>query len=148
MNFIEYVNLQKIPRDLIESTEHIKNKPNKTVVKDPFFQTFHVNDELKKFLESIFPFEIWCQYQIIFSDIVIHKDKGRKLCYNYLIDQGGSKVFTNFYNNEKNLIHSTNINLHEWAKINTSVFHNVTGVSNNCTRVAVSVTPKSCYIPL
>lgn len=143
MNFIEYVNLQKIPNDLIESTEQIKNKPNKSIAaKDyPNFQTFHVNDDLQKFLESIFPFEIWCQYQIIFSDMIIHKDTNRKLCYNYLIDQGGFSVFTNFFSDEKNLIYSENIKLHQWVKLNTSIFHNVTGLST--ARVAISVTPKS-----
>lgn len=144
MNLIEYVNLQKIPMDLIESTEQIKNKPNKsTVAKDyPFFKTFHVNDDLKKFLESIFPFEIWCQYQLIFGDIIIHKDPERTLAYNYILDQGGDMVLTNFYSDKKNLIYSENIKLHQWVKLNTSIFHNVTGLS--ATRVAISVTPKSC----
>jgi len=153
MKYFEYADFKSIPNDLIESLEQIINKPTQSAFKKnyplkhyPWLVTKPVKDDLKNFLDNIFPFEVGTNYQIVYNGLTIHKDTHRIYTYLYLIELGGDEVYTNFYNDQKILIESIKFPLKQWIKLDAQTFHNVTGIPNNKVRVAVVATPKSCYI--
>jgi len=153
MKYFEYVDFKSIPDELIESFNQIINKPTQSALKKDYPLKYYpwlvikpVKDDLKQFLESLFPFEVFISYQLVYNGLTIHKDTHRLYHYLYLIELGGDEVYTNFYNDQKILIESTIFPLKQWVKLDAQTFHNVTGIPNNNVRAAVVVTPKSCLI--
>ena len=147
---IEYIDLPKIPINLLDPLESIFDKPDATII-GPAHKWWHhkvVNDNLKNFLESIFSFEIVCQYQFILSHNPVHKDVTRSFVYNYLLDTGGDDIYTNFYDRWENgnLLASEKIPVNTWVKLNVKTFHQVKGLTKERLRISVNVIPKSCLL--
>jgi hypothetical protein len=144
MQDIEYVDLPAVPTALIESIEDIINKPRKDKTFAPVnhpFQTKYVNQELEQHVQSIFPFAVYVQYQVIYDGLPIHIDKGNRLtAYNYLLQLGGDNVTTKIYNENYEVEQSETLMLHRWHRLNTSKLHGVHGIST--VRVAISATPQ------
>lgn len=143
MKYIDYINLPTIPEDLLESCEDIINKPRvNSIVKQDFFQVRTVSNKLQDWLENNLSFKFVVQYQIIYNGIPIHKDEGdRKLAYNYLLAQGGNKVTTVIFDDDKKLLQSETLPLKTWHSIKTDMFHGVFGLQKNNPRISLSVTP-------
>jgi len=144
MKYIKYINLPAIPEDLLESVEDIINKTRTdSIVKQDFFQGRPISKVLQDWLEKNLMFDFVAQYQIIYNGIPIHKDEGnRKLAYNYLLAQGGNKVTTVIFDDDKKLIQSEIIPLKTWHSIKTDMFHGVFRLEKNNPRVALSITPE------
>lgn len=143
MKYIEYLDLPPIPENLLESVTDIINKPqswNDAIPADyPFFKNRNVNDELVEWLQSIFEFKIYAQYQLIYDGLPIHIDRGNRItAYNYLLDTGGSKVKTSIYDKNYMPLQVEQLELKRWHKINTSMLHGVSGIET--VRVSVTVT--------
>jgi hypothetical protein len=143
MNYIEYVDLPKVPEHLIESVQDIINKPNKEVSIVPsdyaYFKTRHVSDELNAWLQPMFDFKIYPQYQLVYKGLPIHIDMGRIAAYNYLLDTGGDVVRTAIYDGKNNLLQIEKLELKRWHRINTSMPHCVHGINHDKVRVAISI---------
>lgn len=143
MKYIEYINLPTIPEELLESVEDIINKTRtNSIVTQDFFQGRPISDKLQVWLENNLSFDFVAQYQIIYNGIPIHKDEGnRKLAYNYLLEQGGNKVTTVIFDDDKKLLQSEILPLKTWHSIKTDMYHGVFGLPRNNPRVSLSVTP-------
>jgi len=109
-----------------------------------YYRQYKYNSNtLVKILQPLFNFDIRGRifYQIIKKGISTHKDIGRKIIYNYILDTGGEEVFTRFYEEDKVTESlSVKIPLHKWHKLDTTHYHNVTGIERP--RVAISVYEK------
>jgi hypothetical protein len=131
----------KIPHDLEE--EIIKS----TIINENIFvynsyenyKIYTATSELKKFIETFFKNHI-IRVQVIEKKLHIHKDIGRKIKFNYLINSGGSNVETCFYNNKIKLTQKIKIDERRWHKLDVSVLHNV--INLETPRIAVTVSPK------
>lgn len=143
MNYIEYINFPNLPDDLLESVEDIINKPRgNSIVKQDYFQSRPISNELQDWLEKNLPFKFIVQYQIIYLGLPIHKDKAnRKLAYNYLLSQGGNKVSTVVFDDDKKPLQSELLPLKTWHSIKTDMYHGVFGLQSKIPRVSLSVTP-------
>ena len=144
MNYIEYLNLPSIPEHLIESIQDIINKPPKNFSnvssEYAYFKTKYVNDDLKSWLQSIFDFEIYPQYQLVYKGLPIHTDKGNRiLAYNYLLDTGGTNVITKVYDDKYKLLQAEKLELKRWHCINTGMLHGVHGIQPDKVRIAISI---------
>jgi hypothetical protein len=144
MNYIEYIDLPSIPEHLIEPIQNIINKPPKGFSHIPaeyaYFKTRYVNDDLKLWLQTIFNFEIYPQYQLVYDGLPIHIDIGdRILAYNYLLDTGGDNVRTAVYDDNYKLLQIEKLELRRWHRINTSMLHGVHGIQSDKVRVAISI---------
>jgi hypothetical protein len=110
----------------------------------PFYRQYKNHDNiLRKKLQPLFNFDIHGRifYQIVKKGISVHKDTGRKIIYNYLLDQGGDNVYTKFYSEDKSTeIFSVKIPLKKWHKIDTSFYHNVIGIERP--RISICVYEK------
>ena len=144
MNYIEYLDLPPIPENLIESVTDIINKPPKIYSTIPseytFFKTRNVNDDLASWLQSIFEFKIYPQYQLVYNGLPIHIDKGNRInAYNYLLDTGGENVRTAVYDEKYKPLQIEKLELKRWHRINTGMLHGVHGIEPDKIRVAISI---------
>jgi hypothetical protein len=144
MNYIEYLTLPPVPEYLIEPLQDIINKSPKNFShlssEYAYFKTRHVNDDLKLWLQSIFDFEVWPQYQLIFDGLPIHIDKGNRIfAYNYLLNTGGDNVKTAVYDKNNILLQCETLELKRWHRINTGMPHTVHGIDPDKIRIAISI---------
>ena len=144
MNYIEYLDLPPVPENLIESITDIINKPPKLYSAVPsdyyFFKTRNVNDDLAEWLQSIFEYKIYSQYQLVYNGLPIHIDKGNRInAYNYLLDTGGKNVKTAVYNENYRPLQIEQLELKRWHRINTGMLHGIHGIEPDKVRVAISI---------
>ena len=144
MHYIEYLDLPSVPENLIESIQTIIDKPYKdasnVASSYAYFKTKYVNNDLKDWLQSIFDFEIYPQYQLVYNGLPIHIDKGnRVVAYNYLLDTGGDNVKTIIYDNSYKPLQIEKLELKRWHCINTGMLHGVHGIHPDKVRIAISI---------
>lgn len=135
--------IPNIPEDLCNlSVEEIRNIPDKfTGVKTPKGivprYTLHTAPTaIEQFLKPYFDADANFAFQLITSDLPIHKDFGRTQCFNYIINTGGN-VNTVWYDDDLNKIESVVFPERKWHSIRVDNFHNVTNVTS--TRIAITV---------
>ena len=140
-NYIVYLDLPPIPDELLYPIIDIINAPPKPESNIPasyhYFQTRLVSDQLSDWCRDLFKTDCYAQYQIVREGIPIHKDVGRNVAFNYIIQSGGNDASTNIYDEDRNLLCSEIIPTKRWHRLKTDVHHNVTNLSTD--RVAVSV---------
>jgi len=144
MKYIENLSLPNVPDDLLESVEDIINKPRgNSIVTQDYFQARPISNELQNWLEKNLPFKFIAQYQIIYLGLPIHKDEAnRKLAYNYLLSQGGNKVSTLVFDDNKTLLQSEILPLKTWHSIKTDMYHGVFGLIKDTPLISLSITPE------
>ena len=144
MWYIEYPDFPDIPDDLLRlSFDELKTNcrfvGNQTAMDQEIYGAFVDTQahQLIRVIRPYFDFNIHAIiYQYIGKNIIMHKDLHRTEAWNYLIDTGGDDVVTNWYDDEKNLLHSEVIPPRTWHKFNTGLFHDV----NNITGKRFSIT--------
>lgn len=129
MNNFEYINLPKIPDELIpELYQSIKDDD----VRQSYigYTLYHFKPNLKQFILNLFGEGFTCAIQVIAGEQPIHIDYGREVAHNYIIDLGGEHVTTSFYKDLTGLDKLENICIepHRWHKLNVSVPHGVEGI--------------------
>ena len=138
-DYMVYLDLPQIPEHLIEPIDIIISKPPKpdSMVSANFapFQTRLVSKELVEWVQDIFEMKCYTQYQIIRAGIPIHKDIGRTVAFNYILQTGGNNAHTCIYTENKKIMEK--IEPVKWHRLKTDVYHNVTGLTTD--RVAISV---------
>lgn len=142
MKYISYLDLPEVPKNLLEDAYTIINKPNKkgsSVNQDyPYFKTKPVEAELHSWLQDIFSFKIYPQYQLVYNGLPIHIDKGNRIiAYNYILDAGGDNVRTVIYDHRYIPLQIEKISANRWHSIATSMLHGVHGI--NSVRIAISI---------
>ena len=140
-DYIVYLDLPPVPEELLYPIQDIINAPPKPGSNLPdsfyYFQVRAVSDKLTEWAQDIFKTNCYPQYQVIREGLIIHKDLGRYVAFNYILQPGGDNVSTNIYDEDKNLICSEIIQPKRWHRLKTDVYHDVTGMTTD--RVAVSV---------
>jgi hypothetical protein len=170
MTYIEYLDLPRIPTHLLESLDDLITKPlfsnpygtksdisygvgtrlpHNTDPKQHYtFTRRNTSPELHAWLQTIFKFSepFISHYQIINDPINLHRDPGRKVAFNYIIESGGENVSTEIYkykHPDLTLLQSEVIPLFTWHKLNVGELHCVKNIDPTKTRLAISVTGSS-----
>ena len=93
------------------------------------YSTYKVSDELHTWVQQSFDFDVIVNYQIMHGQIPVHTDYGRSVCWNYIIDTGGTNITTRFWNlEETEIIEEIECKLHEWYELDVSQKHDVSNV--------------------
>lgn len=107
----------------------------------PYYRQYkYKSSELEKQLQPLFNFDITGRVfvQIVRSGIDIHKDTGRTIIYNYILETGGDNVYTRFFDEDQETeLYKINIPKHTWHQLDVTYFHDVVGIEKD--RVAISV---------
>jgi hypothetical protein len=144
--YLVYLDLPPVPEELIESVDTIINslpKPTNTLVPSNFtyFETRHVSNTLLEWSHQTFKDKVQgIKYQIIKPNIPIHKDIGRTVAFNYVIQTGGENSATCFFDDNKKLLFKEIVPANHWHRIRTDMYHTVAGI--NSLRIAISVVLK------
>lgn len=144
--YLEYLNLPKIPDDLINNVFNTIAAGRKYTSQGrteaeiyEHFSSIEANKDLKQFTESIFNFPHLTHIFFLTDDLPIHVDNldVRKEAYNYVIQSGDG--CTNIHDTDKNIIESYKIKLHTWHRLDVSQYHSVS--VPNPPRILITVTP-------
>jgi hypothetical protein len=139
--YFVYLDLPKVPENLIEPIDVIISKPPKPESNIPYdfasFQTRMVSTELFDWVQDMFKLKCYTQYQIVRRGIPIHKDISRNVAFNYILQTGGTKVLTTIHDESKRLIAYEQIAPMSWHKLKTDEYHCVMGLTTD--RVAIGV---------
>jgi hypothetical protein len=150
--YIEYLDLPHIPDELIEGYDVILNHPvfvnqRNQESNTSFYSTRRLQEKLYWWLrrkDIAWPWQINkvnTQYQILSSDVPVHRDIGRTVAYNYILYPGGDNVVTNIYNVYKQVIESVCIEPFRWHRINVSKLHGVHNIVPGLNRISITVNP-------
>ena len=152
MNYITPVDFSTVPSNLLDSVDDILYRNKKIfftgVSRKDFsiaedvpaydFTRREVNPDLHEWVKNNVPFKLIPQYQIITTDMPIHKDR-TIFSYNYFISTGGANVLTNVFDDNYAIVQSVRIPELEWYRLSSLQFHSVTGVEPNQYRIALSL---------
>lgn len=151
MKYIEYthnpimpIELEKLALSVIGSTEDLQEKY--AGAKSSTFQIYKLPDTVSDWIKTQFPetlnlSPIDFRIHVLHNGIKIHKDYGRKLALNYVIDNGGQNACTKWYDENKiTVLHEEKIKSRSWHKFNTAVFHGIDNIEKNIIRIGITVT--------
>ena len=139
--YIQYLNLPKIPNDII--TQAISNipaciekysKPNSNYIWTDFD-----NKNLDAWCKKNICADIYFAFQIMTGDLKIHKDIGTQIKFCYIIEPGGDNVLTTFYGEDSlTPLDSYLIEAEKWHILKVDTYHGVTNMEPNKIRFSVT----------
>ena len=161
---LQYINLPKIPNDLVEvavkniptcisnarATKYSNVQERDSILKDGKTKFLHVTDST--YIWTDFEnqsLDAWCKqnickdmyfgFQIMIGDVAVHKDAGTSIKFCYLIQTGGDNVITTFYNDDKiTPLDSYCIELEQWHILKVNTWHGVSNFAPDQIRFAVT----------
>lgn len=148
------VDLPSIPDSLLASYDEVVSNYIETTkgwtLENGAFASYYMatknssSSKLRNWLKTTFDkHDIKCEspkgfiYQALIDGLKIHTDTHREYVYNYIIDPGGSDVYTVFYNENKEEIYRVKIEPKTWHRLHTKTAHTVVGITG--IRFGVSV---------
>ena len=141
----EYVDsLPNLSQDLIAEIYDATNSSNFWMnKKSDVYSVYPGTEKIYKFVRSFFTESHVASIQVITNTLGPHKDKGRSLVYNYIIDCGGEDIYTTFYttDDEGNYIEieSHKIEPYRWHRLNVDIPHSVSTITEKNKRISLSV---------
>ena len=161
---LQYINLPKIPSDIIEVA--IKNIPTcissaqakkyatvqerdsdhedgkkkfLQVSNSKYIWTDFENDALDSWCKQNICKDMYFAFQIMTGDVPIHKDIGTSVKFCYLIQPGGDNVITTFYDEDKTTpLDSYCIELEKWHILKVYANHGVSNFVSDGIRFSVT----------
>jgi len=140
-NLFTYLDKFPIIPDTLLTEVHKSLLDNPNVFIQGWYKNYKVHtatDNLKEFLKQFF-INHNIQVHIIENTLYMHRDYGRSIAFNYIIDSGGNDVETCFYNNDRSLLFSIKIEEHRWHRLDVSILHNVINLERP--RIAITINP-------
>ena len=131
---IEFLDLPDPPCFL--DIKSIKLKENDWIGNKEIYGIYDCEDELTGWLKLLFPECNRFKYQTIKDGVPRHIDVGRSVCYNYILQTGGSNVETVWWDNGKEL-YRTCLPEKKWHKFNASIEHSIENIETE--RVGITV---------
>ena len=129
---IEFLDLPDPP---IIDIESVKLKKNDWEGNKEIYGLYNCENELTDFLKSLFPECTRFRYQTLKDGVPRHIDVGRSVCYNYILQAGGSNVETVWWNDNKE-IYRTCIPEKKWHKLDVSIEHSIENIETE--RVSIT----------
>ena len=140
--YYQYVNLPKLPEDVLEKTNrnwHEYEKKDSGWKDNIYTWSDSFNTEINQWCKENICSSIYWGFQIIRGDLPLHKDIGTKIKFVYLIDNGGPDVVTEWYDEDQNtLVDSVILEKHRWHILKVDSFHRIQGISSPMVRFSVT----------
>tara|TARA_Y100001949_G_scaffold165363_1_gene161029 strand:- start:95 stop:517 length:423 start_codon:yes stop_codon:yes gene_type:complete len=131
---IEFLDLPDPPCYL--DIESVKLKKNEWEGNKEIYGLYTPEKELLNFLKSTFLECTRFRYQTLKDGIPRHTDVVRPVCYNYILEAGGSNVQTVWWESDKE-IYRICLPEKRWHKINTTVEHTIENIETE--RLSITV---------
>ena len=135
--YIQYVNLPEIPEDIILELPKDINL-YQTQCNNNYHWTNSHNAKLNAWAQKNICSEIYFAFQIMTGDLPIHKDIDTQTKLVYLLETGGTSVFTKFWDDNFCLLDEYIINKNKWHILKADTYHSVEGVEKDQIRWSVT----------
>ena len=136
---IRYLNLPKIPEDLIARVNFNFEQYSDNVAYDnkAYIWSDSFNTEINQWCKENICQDMYWGFQIINSDLAVHKDRGTEIKLIYLLRTGGDDVVTYFLDeDQKTVTKQYIIEPNRWHILKANAYHGV----KNVTEVRFSIT--------
>jgi hypothetical protein len=141
--YVQYVNFPHPPQSLIDSisldlSTYKKSIPGKANP-ETYFWTDEYNQEIDAWGKKNICDGLYFAFQYMTGFSQLHKDSSSKIKLNYLINLGGPKVITEFYDDTKETkLMEYHLEANRWHLFKADVFHQVSGIESNNFRFAIT----------
>ena len=116
--------------------ESVKLKKNDWAGNKEIYGLYDCENELTDFLKYLFPECTSFRYQLLRNGVPKHVDVDRVICYNYILQAGGSNVETVWWDGD-NELYRTCLPEKKWHKINVTTEHSIENIETE--RLAITV---------
>ena len=120
----------KLPKIKLPDDFYHIEYPGFKSTKKPGYYSYHVKNEIKEKVKSLFPInffndDVKIMAQVMDSGVdgVVHKDVSRVYAINYMLHTGGKDAYLGLYNEEKELINTYKQQPGEWCLLDTQKYH-------------------------
>ena len=132
------LDLPTVPEHLILPVEQVLELENIFGGHTNNYTIHEVQPELREWLQRVFPDKTKFRYQTLIDDIPVHKDRGRDIAINYIINTGGDNVRTVWYEEDYTTpTHDAIMPAHTWHELQVDTYHSVLGLQER--RFAITV---------
>jgi len=139
--YYQYINLPRIPDSILSKINYDFNSyDTKVTTPDGVYTwTDSYNQEINSWCQENICRDMYWAFQIIRGDFAIHKDRGTKTKFCYLLETGGSNVVTSFYDEDKTtVVDSVVLDPHRWHILKVDSYHGVTGIEPDKVRFSIT----------
>jgi hypothetical protein len=139
---LQYLNLPQIPKSIIESLPANRSQYDKKFVygRGSYVWSDSFNQDMNDWCQQNISKDVFFGFQIMTSNVPIHRDKGPSVKLVYLIDPGGESVSTKFYNDEYKLTKEYVIETNRWHLLQVNQLHSVNGIEPEKSRFSIAGT--------
>jgi len=133
-----YLNLPTVPENLILPVSQTLELENIFGGETDNYTIHEVQDELREYLQALFPDYTKFRYQTLKQQVPVHKDRGRTKAINYIIHNGGADVRTVWYEEDYTTpTHDVKLMSRRWHELDVDTYHSVIGITG--LRYAITV---------
>ncbi len=125
--YIQYINLPPVPQEILDDLPSELDR-YQTQNFDNYHWTDTHNKKLNQWCQENICSDMYFAFQIMTGDLPIHKDIGTKTKFVYVIETGGSNVYTKFWDDDSELLDEYLIEKHRWHILKADTNHSVTGI--------------------
>ena len=142
IKFVRCLNLPKLPQDIIDRIPRnysLYEKKIQGIKSVHYVWTDSHNQEVDAWCKENVCDSMYYAYQIISGNMVLHKDQGTKIKFIYLLDAGGSDVWTEFYADDQcTLLQREKLEINRWYIMKVDVYHKVVGIDPGNVRFGIT----------
>lgn len=138
--YIRYLNLPQLPQSVLDLINMNLDEYEKKVVRlETYTWSDSFNEEVNRWCQENICKTMYWGFQIIESDVVVHKDVGPLTKLNYILIPGGDNVVTEFYAEDKTtLVNSVTIEPRRWHLLKADSYHAVRNIEPGKKRFSIT----------
>jgi hypothetical protein len=140
--YIRYLNLPSFPQQIINSIPRdfsLYERKTDSRLAAAYMWTDSFNEQVNRWCQSNICSDMYFAFQIITGDLAMHKDKDTKIKINYLVQTGGDKVLTEFFDDDQlTKVASYNIDANRWHIFKADSYHSVTNIIPGQVRFSIT----------
>lgn len=102
--YIQYVNLPQIPEEMLNRInrdfDQYRKQPGNVANPDTYWWSDSFNEEINQWCQQNICADMYFGFQAAVGDLRLHKDFHTKIKLTYVLDSGGDRVLTEFFDDD------------------------------------------------
>ena len=136
-----YVNFPQIPKEILEKINwNLSEYQRKafTNYADSYLWSDDFNQEIDQWGKANICDSMYFAFQIISADLAMHKDRSTKIKLSYILQTGGPRAATEWYNDQEELIQSAVLEPFRWHIFKADTYHAVKNIDPGQSRFSIT----------
>ena len=136
--YVKFLNIPSIPQEVVDNLPKDYSLYDRHAAVATFSRSDSFNDEIDFWCKQNISKDIDFGFQIINGDVPAHIDNRVFVKFFYLIQEGGDRVLTKFWSEDKkDILAEYHIPVNTWVLFRADVMHSVENVSSEIERISV-----------